>query len=147
MTRRKLLFAPAALAEAGPLDAFAPLIGEWEGSGTFAGRPATARYEIGFVLGGRFARLTYAVTDAAGKPVFEGHGYYKAGGAGTWQDSQGNLYPVVWSAGAGFTGVAASWNSGAGASEYRREGDELAVSDRMGERPPFARFRLKRTSA
>mgnify|MGYP001017862989 CR=1 FL=1 len=123
------------------LDAFAPLLDEWQGAGTFVGKPATARYRVERALNGRFILLRYEALDAEGRVVFEGHGYYKAGGAGTWQDSQGNLYPVTWT-GTG-QGVNTEWNNGAGASQYQREGEEFTVTDRARGKV-FASFRLRR---
>lgn len=131
-----ILVAPGWAAE---LDAFGPLLGHWEGPGTFFGKPATARYHWERGLGGKFVILRYqALRD--GQTLFEGHGYYRANGTGTWHDSQGNLYAIAWKAATG--GVDSAW--GPGTSEYRvsAEGEFTAIDQAQAK--TFATFRLRR---
>jgi hypothetical protein len=137
--RTLLMFALAAAGlGAEGLDSFAPLLGVWDAKGTFAGGAATARYEWERALAGRFVVLRYRV-ERGGKTVFEGHGYYRADGAGTWQDSQGNLYPIAWKAAA--KGVAAIWGAG-GESLYEVGAGGFVVVDRVKGKA-FAEFTLQ----
>lgn len=134
MTRRHII-----LAATGP-DPFAALLGDWQGDGTFLGRPAKARYRFERILQGKFVRLAYQALDPAGKLLFEGIGHYKDTGEGTWHDSQGNLYSLTWKS--VDAGVATAWNK-VGASTYRRVDDGLEVTDQTNGKT-FAQFRLHR---
>lgn len=123
-------------AAAEPLDAFSPLVGRWEADGRFLGAKATAHYAWERALGGRVVILRYQVT-RAGKTVFEGHGYYRADGSGTWHDSEGHAYAIAWKATS--AGVSSEWGDG-GTSDYESAG---RVIDRMKGKT-FAEFQLRR---
>ena len=128
---------------AAELDAFGPLLGHWEGPGTFFGKAATARYHWERGLDGKFVILRYqALRD--GQTLFAGHGYYRANGTGAWHDSHGNLYAIAWKATTG--GVDSAWGPGTGTSEYRvNAGGEFTAID-QAQAKTFATFRLRRQS-
>lgn len=101
------LAAPAAAQAPGPPPAAVPslawLHGEWEGTATMFGRPATVSISASPVLLGRATSLAYRVhipADARqGEFRFEGRGTYRLAAdgkvAGQWSDSQGNFHPLA----------------------------------------------------
>lgn len=128
--------------------------GRWSGEGKFFGQAATQRIEWQRVLGGKFLRLTMRV-EARGKPVFEGHAYYRATAVGKyearWFDSQGHIYPI--NAQHEDDVLTAWWGEPSleeGKSTYRVSdaGQQLEVVDAVhnkdGTWREFGRFTLKR---
>lgn len=79
------------------------LHGEWKGTATIFGRPATVGLSVAPALMGTATALTYRATVAAGggQPEFrfEGRGTYRVASdgmvTGNWSDSQGNFHPLA----------------------------------------------------
>lgn len=128
--------------------------GHWAGDGKFFGQAATQHVQWQRVLGGKFLRLTMRV-EAGGKPLFEGHAYYRQTEGvhydARWFDSQGHLYPIK----AQLDGdtLTAFWGEPSveeGKSTYRLldAGKQLEVVDAVrnqdGTWREFGRFTLKR---
>lgn len=86
-------FTPTSDSQAG----WTGLVGTWEGSGTFQGKPTVGVATWDQPLGGKWQRQVIALTQD-GRTVFEGHGFYPPNDTATvaarWFDSQGNNFPV-----------------------------------------------------
>jgi hypothetical protein len=81
------------------------LLGEWRGTGVVTGRASEVTMTWSRDVGDAFVHLRFrnAMAEGGGRPaqVFEGRGYYRSasatamGGAGTWIDSRGFIFPVA----------------------------------------------------
>lgn len=122
------------------------MIGNWEGEGTFMGRPSHVSLSVSYILGGNAVSLDYTVSvrnDGEKRTkIFAGHGFYRLSSGkrldGRWIDDAGNLHDL--NGRVDPTSLSVVWGSPGteiGRTVYALDGSTMMLTDQV----------LKRTGA
>jgi hypothetical protein len=127
------------------------MLGGWTGTGVLMQQPARFDLRLARVLGDRFVRLDYRVSNPAGATLFAATAFHgRENGSAAWFDSRGARLDIANSA-VGDT-LRARWTnqSETGSTDYVMTGDSVHVRDFVvagGAPQQFARASYGRGSA